>query len=238
MASLRHVAQCIGVGGDFSLLHHFFGMRSVPLATQVSLLQQIKHVQGSHFNFNVILVGHDALTPSELDDVNRAVFDTRKIYSKAGVGVGRVEWFEIPVSMAHGHGDIGSDDEAVELTNSWTVHNNGLDVFVIRDGWQEDDNQRSGLSDQYASCDKDAGKSMSGSVVSVSGIMSGVTMAHELGHDLGLFHITDLDADELDQATEAQIKNLMFPFALSLAAELTPGQVLVILQHCLIQPGC
>jgi Metallo-peptidase family M12B Reprolysin-like len=232
------VAQCIGVGGDISMLHDFFGLRSVPVAKELSLLEQIGRLKNSHFHFNVILVGTDAFSSGELDDVNRAVFDTRAIYAKAGIGVGRVRWFAIPVGMADGHDDIGSDDEAVELTNSWTVHNNGLDVFLIRDGWTEDESQRAGLSDQYASCDKDADKAMSGSVVAVGGFMTGLAMAHEMGHDLGLHHNVDLDLDELDEATDAQIKNLMFPFAISTAAQLTPSQVVLILQHCLIQPGC
>jgi len=238
VASLRSFAQCIGVEGDFSVLHHFFGLLSVPLFKELSLLQQIDRLKHSHFHVNVILVGDDAFSTSDLDDVNRAVFDTREIYSKVGVGVGRVQWFAIPVAMADGHDDIASDDEAVELTNSWTVHNNGLDVFVIRNGWLEDGADRTGLSDQYASCDKDADKSMSGSVVSLNGILSGITMAHEMGHDLGLYHIVDLDADELDEATEDEIKNLMFPFAVSIAGQLHLWQVAIILQHCRIRPGC
>jgi hypothetical protein len=236
--SLRDFAQCIGLAAKFSVLHDFFGLRSIPFAKEISLRQQMDRLRQSHFHFNVILVGSDAFTNGELDDVNRAVFDTREIYSKAGVGVGRVQWFAIPVSMAGGHDDISSDDEAVELTNSWTVHNNGLDVFVVRSGWTEDGESHAGLSDQGASCDKDAGKSMSGSVVSVNGVMSGITMAHEMGHDLGLEHIVDLDIDELDEATAEQIRNLMFPFAVTTIGELNPPQVVIILGHCLIQPPC
>jgi hypothetical protein len=238
MPSLRNFAQCIGLGDDFSVLHHFFGLRSIPFGRELSIRTQMERLQRSHFHFNVVLVGDDTFTTSEIDDVNRAIFDTREIYSKAGVGVGRVKWFAIPVSMADGHEDVSSDDEAEALTNSWTVHNNGLDVFVIRNGWSEDSEERTGLSDQGASCDKDAGSSMTGSVVSVGGILTGVTLAHEMGHDLGLYHIVDLDKDELDEATDEQIKNLMFPFAVTTTGQLHPWQVRIILQHCLIRPGC
>jgi len=220
------------------VVRHFFGLRFVPLGKELSVSQQIERLHQPHFHFNVILVGADAFSTTEIKDVNRAVFDTREIYSKAGVAVGRVKWFAIPVSSAGGHEDIASDDEAVALTGSWTVHNNGLDVFVIRNGWFEDGDERAGLSDQGASCDKDADGSMSGSVVSVGGILTGSTMAHEMGHDFGLYHIVDLDKDELDEATEEQIRNLMFPFAVTTTGELTLLQVVVILQHCLIQPPC
>ena len=238
MASLRSYAQCIGLGAGFSVLHDFFGLRSVPTLKELSVRQQMDRLDHPHFHVNVILVGSDAFSGSELDDVNLAVFTTREIYAKAAVGVGRVEWFAIPVNMAGGHDDISSDDEAVELTNAWTVHNNGLDVFVIRGGWFDDGGTRNGLSDQLASCEKDAGKSMSGSVVSLDGIMTGLTMAHEIGHDLGLEHNVELDADELDEATDEQIKNLMFPFAISLAGQLSPFQVAMILAHCLMRPPC
>ena len=120
-------------------------------------------------------------------------------------------------------------------TSSWTVHNNGLDVFVIRNGWIEGDENHVGLSDQGASCEKDAG-GMSGSVVSVDGVVTGVTMAHEIGHDLGLEHIVELD--EIDEATSEQSKNLMFPINDLMGKELLSWQVAVILQHCLIRPPC
>jgi hypothetical protein len=238
MPSLRGYAQCIGLDEDFCLLHDFFGLRSLPSFKELSVRQQMNRLDSNHFHVNVILVGSDAFSDGELDDVNDAVFGTREIYGKAGVGVGRVKWFAIPLSEARGHDDISSDDEAVELTNSWTVHNNGLDVFVVRQDWSDDGNTHEGLSDQRASCDKDAGKSMSGSVVSVNGIMSAITMAHEIGHDLGLEHIVDLDLDELDEATSEQIQNLMFPFATPASRLIYPFQVAIIQRHCRMRPGC
>lgn len=238
MASLRSYAQCIGLDQDFSLLHDFFGLLSVPVIKELSVRQQMARLDGRHFHVNVILVGSDAFTGSDLDDVNDAVIGTREIYGKVGVGVGRVRWFEIPVNMAQGHDDISSDDEAVELTNSWTVHNNGLDVFVVRQDWSEDGETHDGLSDQEASCDKDAGKSMSGSVVSLGGFMTALTLAHEIGHDLGLEHIVDLDLDELDEATPEQIENLMFPFGTPASRLIYPFQVAIILTHCRMRPGC
>ena len=237
MPSLRHFARCIGLAGEFSVTHDFFGLRSVPRLKALSIRQQMRRLAARHFHFNVILVGSDAFSSTDLDFVNRAVFETREVYSKAGVGVGRVQWFAITVSMAGGQEDVDSRDEAVELTNSWTVHNDGLDVFVVRDGWAEDGQSLNGLSDDGASCDKDAGKSMSGSVISLQSIFTGFVMAHEMGHDLGLDHIVELDIEEIDEATPSQLRNIMFPFTL-FRGELNADQVATVLEHCLIQSPC
>jgi hypothetical protein len=229
MPSLRKRAQCIGIPGDLSVVRDFFGLLSIPPRKELSLQRQIELLERRHFHVNLILVGDDQFLPDEFAALNLAVFDTRKIFAKAGIGVGRVLWFAIPVSMADGHEDISCGDEAEKLTNSWTVHNDGLDVFVVRDGWSEDGKSVEGASDQNASCDKDAGKAMSGSVVSVKdeveGLLAGVLLAHEIAHDLGLEHVLEE-------------KNLMFPMIFTLTAELHPWQVLIMLRHCLMQPGC
>jgi len=244
MASLREFAKCIGIAEDFSLVRHFFGHLKMPAHKSYSLCAQMKLLEAHHIHLNLTLVGNDAFSEDELDSVNTAVFEIRRIYSQVQLGVGRVLWFEIPVSMANGHEDVSSDDEAVELTNSWTNHNNGLDVFIVRNGWTDDGDARLGLSDQGASCDKDAGKSMSGSVISVDSLFTGVTLAHEVGHDLGLDHVNGLElddvdeADELDELTTDQLLNLMFPFPLTLSPKLTPAQGAIMKMHCLIQLGC
>jgi Metallo-peptidase family M12B Reprolysin-like len=245
MASLRSAAECIGLSANFSILHDFFGHRSIPLGKSYSLRDQLQRLEGKHIHVNVILVGSDAFTSSHFRYVDVAIFDTRRIYSAVGLGVGRVLWFEIPVSMAAGHDEIDSDSEACALTNSWTVHNNGLDVFVVRNAWTDGGESHDGISDQGASCDKDASESFSGSVVSLHGSSSGIVMAHELGHDLGLHHIDDLDLDDVDEAAEvaeltvSQVSNLMFPAPkVSLAEKLNSEQVATIMEHCLIQPGC
>jgi hypothetical protein len=229
MPSLRTVAQCIGVEGDISVVHDFFGLRSVPPGKQLFLKRQMERLELRHFHVNVILVGVDEFLPNELGTLNRAVFDAREIYAKFGIGVGRILWFGIPVSMAGGHGVISSNDEATALTNSWTVHNDGLDVFVVRDGWVEDGKNVEGVSNPNASCDKDARKSISGSVVSVKPdselLLAGVLLAHEMAHDLGL-------EDNLEE------RNLMFFKVFTTTTELHPWQVAIMLGHCLMQPGC
>lgn len=239
MASVRQVAQCIGLPGGVSLVHDFFGHRRMPSGRSYSLLNQIGLLKGPHLHLNIILVGSDQFTDGQRDLVDRAVFDIRKIYSQVNLGVGRVEWRFVPVSLANGHEDIDSNDEADELTNSWTVHNNGHDIFVVRSSWAEDGVTKDGVSPIDGSCDKD-GKSMTGTVVSLgAGVLTGVVMAHEVAHYLGLKHIDGLEADDVleGEFTGGQVANLMFPLITGLST-LTAGQGGIMKQHCLVQPGC
>ena len=103
MASVKAMMQCIGVdtSGGVSVLGHFFGFfrRRVPadptgVTAQVSLLGQVRGVQGRHVHLNVIAVGFDTLSAADFDDamekIDYATFRTRNIYGPVSLGVGRV----------------------------------------------------------------------------------------------------------------------------------------------------
>ena len=138
---------------------------------------------------NLIKVGVDHFAAADIGRMQDSVAITRWIYSQVGLNVGAVNHFQINSSQAGALEVVDSLAEAEELTDRWTVHNNALDVFVVRsmngaDGW----------SAINGSCDKDSA-GMTGSVVSLNGSLpnSGNTFAHELGHYLGLSHIPDTD---------------------------------------------
>jgi hypothetical protein len=245
MASVRKFANCLGLAPSFSLVRDFFGHRNMPRYGRVTLVgtsksyslrDQIALLQAHHIHLNLILVGQ--FNESELNDMDLAIFDIRRIYSQVSLGVGRVLRFVVPDY------DVTSDAEAMALTNSWTVHNNGLDVFIIRDGWTEDGETRSGHSHERASCNKDATKEFSGSVVALNGIWTGITLAHEVGHDLGLDHIDGLEMKDVDEAAELaeltaeQIRNLMFPTNDFGSYKLNLVQGAIMKTHCLVQLGC
>ena len=113
MASLRSLAACIGVTGEFSVVRDFFGHASRPpwrpvspdnvLPSSLSLLTQIRRLQQPYFNINVVRVGtnSDGIFAAEgVDDIDEAVDEknvdaavavAREIYGAIGVGIGRVE---------------------------------------------------------------------------------------------------------------------------------------------------
>jgi hypothetical protein len=136
----------------------------------------------------VILVGGDAFTAAQRQQVLDSLDVMRTIYNQVSLGIGTVNRFAISVAAAGSLVTITSSSDAAALTKDWTVPNSALDLFVVRrmtgaDGW----------SAVGGSCDKNKKGQMTGSVVSLNGnaANSGNTFAHEVGHYLGLSHVSD-----------------------------------------------
>ncbi|MCY1139117.1 M43 family zinc metalloprotease [Actinoplanes sp. Pm04-4] len=140
-----------------------------------------------HLDINIIRVGFEDFTAEDDAELANAIQVTRAIYARVRLNLRTVTFWRISVSEAAEHAIIDSAAEAEDLTWDWTVPNDALDVFVVRvmndaDGWSAVD----------GSCDKNS-KGMTGSVVSLNGdaANSANTLAHEVGHYLGLEHIPD-----------------------------------------------
>jgi len=140
-----------------------------------------------HVDINMICVGWESFTSTDTNKMLQAISITRSIYGQVDFGIGAVNWYSISNADAGAKATIDSQSEAEDLTDDWTVPNEALDVFIVRvmngaDGW----------SAVGGSCDKN-GKGMTGSVVSLNGTVANVgnTLAHEMGHYLGLSHIPD-----------------------------------------------
>ncbi len=141
MASVKSILNCIGVdtSGSVSLLFSGFGFirGQVPqdpdtsVTAQVSLLQYVQSLQGKHIHINVIRVGIDNFTSAEVDKIDYAIYKIRNIYRQVSLGVGRVEHYDVTSADADGKDDLGSEDEAEDLTHDWTVPNDALDVFMV-----------------------------------------------------------------------------------------------------------
>jgi hypothetical protein len=141
-----------------------------------------------HIDVNVILVSVEDFTVTDRTRVSEAIRIAREIYGQVDFGIRTVTWWQITRDQAGGLATIDSQSEAEQLTADWTVANDALDLFVVRvmngaDGW----------SAVNGSCDKDA-KGMTGSVVSLNGNQANIgnTLAHEMGHYLGLQHVPDV----------------------------------------------
>ena len=138
--------NCMGLGtsGDVSLMWDVFGFRQARPPTDpvggatvtMSLADTFADLSGPHVNLNMIAVGFDGLSAADRDryvnSVDWAAFRMRQIYDGAGIGVGRVQHYEIAVADARGYDDIGDTDEADDLHDEWGVPNNGIDAFFVR----------------------------------------------------------------------------------------------------------
>jgi hypothetical protein len=225
LASTRSLLNCIGVetSQTVSVLGHMFGFarRRMPrdpdanVRSSVSMLRQMRALQGRHLHVNVIRVGFDGIAAGDRDEAvekfDYAIYKTRNIYRTVSLGIGRVEHFAISTADANGRDDIGSEDEADALSDEWSVPNDGIDVFVVRNISAS----FVGISPRPGSCDK--GPDNDGLVGGESGRdfdPVARTFAHEIGHFLNLPHnhgddcpTTTADQNNLMAQTRCAISN-------------------------------
>lgn len=241
VASLRQIAGCIGVSGDFSVVRDFFGYTTgVPtiklvqlpegdpvLVQEVSVLHQIKALKGKHLHLNLIRVGVEFFTPDDEAEIDAAVRLMRFIYAGAGLGIGRVQRWFITTEEADGHENIGSDCEAIDLMDEWSVPNDALDAFFVLTYA----GSRTGAAPEDGPCDKD--DKASGVVIAIEGSpeQTGYTLAHETGHYLGLDH--SLFPGNLMGDKGPAVIATPFP-----DPYLDNAQAATIKKHCLVKPGC
>lgn len=222
MASLRQMAKCINLGKqDFAVARDFFGYKQGP-PDKVSLLTQMRRLKDQHIHLNIIRVGNDQLTASDVEEMDQAVYFTRNTFASVNLGVGRVEHYAISTSDADGADNIDSDDEAVQLADDWTVDNDALDVFFVLTYA----GSTIGYSAVGGPCDKDNSRDMEGSVVAIEGSpnTTGYVLAHEVGHYLGLSH-------------SGNNNNLMFGTVPN-GGNLTSSQGSDMRNHCFVNSGC
>jgi len=240
MASLRALAGCIGVNGNLSVLRDFFGFfRGVlppdPTGAEVkvSLRRQLGLLQGEHFHVNVIATGVDSFVDADDVEVDYAIFKMRNVYNQVSVGVGRVQHFGITVAQAGGLDAPTTKDQLEELTENWSVDNDGIDLFVVHDmNIPSGSGILLGRSAVDGPCpgDKDD-KGMSGSTSGLWGSeQTARTVSHELGHYLTLEHRNSSPTNLMCQSGSASsIRNSIV---------LTSGQGDDVEDHCMCRDDC
>lgn len=263
MASLKAFAQCLWVGAGaspvfpvpppvpFSVVRHLFGYQARGYVGPLSVKTQLDLVGGRHFHLNLIRVGLESFTPANNQAIDAALESLRTIYANAGFGIGRVLRFEIAEEQANDSGVVQGilvfDSLADDLTNAWTVHNNGLDVFLVLVFDPAPNTQVIGRSAVGGPCDKDDSCVMTGCVVSLETASTGQVLAHEAGHYLGLSHINNLTAAIVDLDNDGNVDptipasvvaNLMFPVMTPTSLVLNNFQRAIMTGHCFAREGC
>jgi hypothetical protein len=168
-------------------------------------------------SINVIRVGSDQFTSTDLATISSAITVMRNTYATVGITLRRVENWIITTAQARGRDIIDTNSEAEALTDEWTVPNNNVDVFFVKLYV----GSVAGLSPVGGPCNKDA-KGMDGAVVELIGSTTGQVLAHEVGHYLGLSHVT------------GDSTNLMFP-SVPNGGLLTTAQGNTMKTHCFIE---
>lgn len=258
MASVKAVMGCLGIdtSGRVSVLGDFFGFARArvpadPGATDpasVSVLAQVRGVQGDHIHLNVIRVGFDAISggATALDEafekLDYALYRTREVYRQVDLGVGRVQHWFITAAEADGADDIGSESEADDLIADWSVPNAGVDAFVVRNISADFVGKASAIP---GGCDKESNDDgvVAGEIGRASEAFAR-TYAHEIGHHLGLSHNHGGEPD--CPGTTAGCNNLMAQTrcatscgdGVRAAVLLIAGQGGTMRGHCAAQDGC
>jgi len=142
------------------------------------------------WGINIIEVGN--YSSSEISAIAAGVEDARDVYENHGLTFSSVEWWFIPDGDAGGYTVLNDHDEWEDLLDDWTVDNESIDCFVVRDMWDSFAGWSpiGGPDDKDGSCEDD-GLAVSNSLV---------CFAHEVGHYMG----------DLDHANSLGSGNVMF----------------------------
>ena len=248
--SVKSILNCIGVSTtqNVSILGHFFGFirQRVPtdpdttVTAQVSVLQQVQQMKGKHIHINVIRVGFDAFSgtaaDTALEKLDYAVYRTRNIYRPVSLGVGRVRHYFILTADANGGDDIGSENEADELSDDWSVPDSGIDAFVVRN---ISDSDFVGISPVGGSCNKPSKR---------DGLLAGEigrgyeavsrTFAHEVGHFLGLKHNHGKNCPTSSASRNNLMAQTKCAISIRNSVLLDSGQGSKMRGHCSVHNGC
>jgi len=229
-------ASCLGKSPPLSIRRDVYGYIWGELDRTLRLKSHLQLISGTAFNVSPILVGHEpgfgpggAFVLTDAQRMQAAIDVMRELYAQVGVGVRRVYWSYISSADAGGYTEVDAS-EATDLTEDWSAENDGIDVFFVTSvtdagGWSKRD----------GSCDKDKKGERTGAVLELKSTdwFTGILLAHEVGHYLGLAHagsITNVMGDDSDGDGIGSIDNT--------STDLTTSQGNTMKAHCSIRSPC
>jgi len=212
-------------------------------------------LRGDHWHLNIITVGWDQFSStspssgglSDREDrdarLDYAVYRCHEIYQQQSIGIGRIRFFRITAANAQGLDSLATDDDLDELTDAFTVDNDGLDHFIpFSMSIPSGDGILTGRSNINGPCDKeDPGGEQKSRDASVTGLWGSLqlarTFAHENGHYLGLRHPLRQNNKPMRLMTQsgAATNN---GGSLRDSVELTDREGRKIGRHCSVQDQC
>jgi hypothetical protein len=158
--------------------------------TARSLKRHLETISGTCVDLVFFLVGHepDFSGVVSLEDVTKLQFAiqvARDLYARVDLGIRRVEWGRISILDAGGFTEITSIIGAQQLTVQFTGRPGAVDVFMVQTM-----GLKTGRAPRPGPCEKESLFLMSGCVVEFerAPFPTGITIAHEVGHYLGLGH--------------------------------------------------
>jgi hypothetical protein len=256
--SIRQTAaDCLGVTGEIWVNRDIYGYRSrdgngrlfgaltsgdtlpaTNTATTRSLTAQLQRITGKAINVTIFMVGLDPNNASnsavDIDDYTRvqyAIQICRDIYAQASLGIRKLYWRYITPAEAGGYIDFSGPGEATDLTEDFSgPEGDSIDLFFVRSiagaaGW----------SNKNGPCDKDAKDERTGSVCELnnSSRFTGVLVAHEMGHYLGLGsgpNINNVMGSDTDGDGIDTIGNN--------STNITSAQASTMRNHCSVRSAC
>lgn len=203
-------------------------------------------------DLNIYLVGLDELdlssgTADSHGDFQEVLSSVDTIFGQADLSIDNVRYFDLPQDAVEAYRVIHDYYDLYELIAHSQSPGDGrddklsLNIFVVERftdgtvGLAMGIPGAAGLHESHVS-----GLGISGEYIGIDGdhnLFTGVVMAHEIGHFLGLFHTSETDGvhfDNLDDTPECDninqswncpdAQNLMFPWADFDTTELTQDQ--------------
>jgi hypothetical protein len=159
--------------------------------TTRSLRRHLETISDRAVSLTIILVQEDEVNVADAAKVQYAIQVARDVFAQADLGIRRVYWDEVSPGYEGEYLDITSMFEAWALTGRANGPDGTIDVFVTHYM-----HAAVGRSPTPGVCEKGGFEFMDGVVIAIRGNKdgwitpryTGIALAHELGHYLGLDH--------------------------------------------------